>query len=275
MLRFSSPALKACKRATFLTRPISTLHAKLTAHYIASGDSESDAASLAAQELGWLEAHARETSVNGWEEGLDGMVQEMIVEQKPLAYILGTGCISLALGHHLPPSTHVTAIDVAPSALTLAKENLARNPLPTGSTMNVVEANLFDDSAMGRLIEKRGFDLVVSNPPYITEEEYKTLPPSVKDWEDRGALVGPRDTSVVDASDDGLIFYRRIAALLPTLLDPATSSSSASREAPVVALEVGKGQAGSVVGMLEEKGLKGEVMDDPWGVGRCVLGYLR
>jgi methylase of polypeptide subunit release factors len=117
------------------------------------------------------------------------------------------------------------------------------------------------------------FDLVVSNPPYIPLHEYATLDRSVREWEDRGALVGETADQTLTArskEDDGLVFYRRIISLLEELL-------AEGGEGPVVAFEVGKGQARDVERMLVEwRGAEGEkletdVIEDPWGIERAVF----
>ncbi|CEQ39668.1 SPOSA6832_01219 [Sporobolomyces salmonicolor] len=194
----------------------------------------------------------------------------------------GTGCIALGLAHSLlypsspaPPtspfsSVHALAVDKSTSAISLASENATRCNLAQQVTF--LQADVFADDfpsvARGGLggSAEPGFDLVVSNPPYITLAEYARLDASVRDWEDRGALVGERH-GAAPAVDDGLVFYRRITGLLGALL--ADSSSSA----PWVAFEVGEGQARAVAALLQERGFKAETVSDPWGVERAVFGW--
>lgn len=108
-----------------------------------------------------------------------------------------------------------------------------------------------------------GFDLVVSNPPYITKKDYESLPSSVKDWEDRGALVGEDEGGV----DDGLVFYERITRIAKELL------REEGGKGPVLALEVGMGQSERVVQMVERQGMRSEVVNDQWEIERLVLGW--
>ncbi|BGP57858.1 hypothetical protein JCM8202_000454 [Rhodotorula sphaerocarpa] len=154
----------------------------------------------------------------------------------------------------------------------------------------------------------RRFDLIVSNPPYIPEHEYLTLDASVRVWEDRRALVGerclppeadgeaaapspvPSDGTTRKASNtDGLVFYRRIVSLLDELLAFPPSSSTPGHAAepecaePVVAFEVGRGQATAVRDLLSRwrprtrtdssdgPTLETEIVTDPWGVERAVF----
>jgi release factor glutamine methyltransferase len=106
----------------------------------------------------------------------------------------GTGAIALAIADEHPGSA-VTAIDVSPEALALARENSAR----TGVAVELVEQDL-----TGGLGEAE-YDLVVSNPPYVTEEEWATLQPEVRDWEPRLATVGEDHTDeIADHARDAL-----------------------------------------------------------------------
>ncbi|GAA6012799.1 hypothetical protein JCM10207_005364 [Rhodosporidiobolus poonsookiae] len=225
----------------------------------------------------------------------------------------GTGCISLALTHALSETghrpVHTIAVDRSRSALALATENAKRCDLlrsvpssaPPPSHVSLVQADFFSPTFSSAVLNDLRsfssspadtattpprFDLVVSNPPYIPLHEYAKLDRSVREWEDRGALVGEvpalasvqPDSAVVRAgeqdNDDGLVFYRRITALLDDLLAPQHSVCGAGDEpAPVVAFEVGQGQARAVDRMLLNKGLKTEVVEDPWGIERAVFGH--
>ncbi|EIW66574.1 hypothetical protein TREMEDRAFT_17674, partial [Tremella mesenterica DSM 1558] len=98
-------------------------------------------------------------------------------------------------------------------------------------------------------------DVIVSNPPYLSQEEYDHLPRSVKGYEDPLALLG-------DA--DGLAFYNRIKELLPDLL-------SITFHGPRVGLEIGHGQGELVRGIFEEKGWKTELVKDQWDQDRMII----
>jgi release factor glutamine methyltransferase len=91
----------------------------------------------------------------------------------------GTGAIALAIKHERPDA-HVTATDIAADALELARENA------DGLDVRFVNADL-----LGGL--DGPFELIVSNPPYVLEEELDTLPPELA-WEPRGALVDEGQT---------------------------------------------------------------------------------
>jgi ribosomal protein L3 glutamine methyltransferase len=92
--------------------------------------------------------------------------------RRALDMCTGSGVIGLALAIH-QPELAVDLVDISASALSLARENLAlhadRHAL--GARVSVVESNLFE--ALGT----RRYELIVSNPPYVTEDEYAALEP--------------------------------------------------------------------------------------------------
>jgi release factor glutamine methyltransferase len=92
----------------------------------------------------------------------------------------GTGAIALAIADELPQA-RVTAVDVSPDALALARENLELTGV--NGRVRLVEHDLTSGLGDGE------FDLVVSNPPYVEPDELPTLQPEVRDWEPRIALV--------------------------------------------------------------------------------------
>jgi release factor glutamine methyltransferase len=98
----------------------------------------------------------------------------------------GTGAIALAIADE-HPGARVTAIDVSPDALALAHENAER----TGIEVAFGERDLLGGLGTAE------YDLVVSNPPYVTREELETLEPEVRDWEPRIAIVGDEHTRLV------------------------------------------------------------------------------
>lgn len=65
-----------------------TLRGRIQQHYLKQGDSEEESGELARAELGWLEEAAKEQT-GPWEERFKGMVDELVEQDKPLAYILG------------------------------------------------------------------------------------------------------------------------------------------------------------------------------------------
>jgi release factor glutamine methyltransferase len=89
----------------------------------------------------------------------------------------GSGAIALAI-KSTRPDARVTATDVSPDALALARENAER----LGLEVELVQAHLLE-GLLGP------FDLVVSNPPYVSEHEIDRLQPEVREWEPRVAVV--------------------------------------------------------------------------------------
>ncbi|MGA0039962.1 MAG: peptide chain release factor N(5)-glutamine methyltransferase [Pirellulales bacterium] len=97
----------------------------------------------------------------------------------------GSGAIAVALAKHLPHAT-ITAIDISPAAVAVAQANVEANGV--AERVQVVEGDL-----LAHLPPDEAFDLVVSNPPYIREDEFAGLPRDVRDYEPRAALIaGPR-----------------------------------------------------------------------------------
>lgn len=105
---------------------------------------------------------------------------------------IGTGSGALAVSlKALCPGCDVTAVDVSDAALAIARENAGRNG---------VQVRFLKSDCFGALSGER-FDMIVSNPPYISREEMQQLMPEVRQ-EPELALFG---------GEDGLDFYRRIA----------------------------------------------------------------
>ena len=134
----------------------------------------------------------------------------------------GSGCIAIAIAKRRP-SVHAVATDVSDAALAVAGENAAKHGV--AERVRMVYADLFDLSADA--IPEGGFDIVVSNPPYVSEPEYKALPRNVADYEPASALL---------AGPDGLDIYRRMAADVGHCLRPGGT----------LILEVGYTQAEAV-----------------------------
>jgi release factor glutamine methyltransferase len=94
----------------------------------------------------------------------------------------GSGCLAVTIAKQLPEAT-VTAIDISPDALAVAKRNGERHGVTDRVTF--VEGDLLAPTQ-----GEPAFDVIVSNPPYVSEAEYKTLAREVREQEPRTALVG-------------------------------------------------------------------------------------
>jgi release factor glutamine methyltransferase len=136
-------------------------------------------------------------------------------EPEPRVLDLGTGsgAIALAIADERPDA-RVTAVDLAEDAVALARENAERLDLAIEVRQGDLEA------------AAEGWDLVVSNPPYVAADEWDSLQPEIRDWEPRNALVG-----------EGI--HEEIARLASTRL---------------LVFEVGDGQADNVADALASLG---------------------
>jgi release factor glutamine methyltransferase len=103
----------------------------------------------------------------------------------------GSGIIAICAAQR-QKDCHVTAIDISPAALKIARENASQHGV--AERIEFVEGDLLSQLAAGAQ-----FDVVVANPPYVSESEWATLALDVRDFEPRGALVaGPRGTEVIE-----------------------------------------------------------------------------
>lgn len=140
----------------------------------------------------------------------------------------GSGCIGIAIASRVKDAK-VTLADISRDALAVAKKNIVRHKL--SARVSCVQAD-----AMGKPAPFLGkFDLIVSNPPYITTKEMGELDRSVKDYEPHLALHG---------GDDGLDFYRAIAKNYAEALKPGG----------YLCFEFGMGQGDGVCAILQQNG---------------------
>jgi release factor glutamine methyltransferase len=98
----------------------------------------------------------------------------------------GSGAIALAIADE-HPGVRVTAIDASEDALAVARENAAS----AGLDLELIRRNLFQGLPGGP------WDLVVSNPPYIHDDEVEGLGPEISNWEPRAAVVGEGTTESI------------------------------------------------------------------------------
>jgi release factor glutamine methyltransferase len=136
----------------------------------------------------------------------------------------GTGCIAIALAAKCAKAK-ITALDISPEALALAKQNAEQNKFT--ERIEFLHGDGFAALAMGAK-----FDLIISNPPYIASAEIATLDPEVKDFDPHTAL---------DGGADGLDFYRRLAKEAKAFLKPDGK----------IMLEFGDGQANDISKIFE------------------------
>lgn len=157
----------------------------------------------------------------------------------------GTGCAGLALARELP-NAGVTAIDLSPEALSLAKENAQR--LGLTDRFQCLENDLLDG------FEERSLDFVVSNPPYIPSNALETLDASVRGFEPRLAL---------DGGEEGLDLIRSLVEQVAQALKPGGG----------LFLEIGYDQGDAVFQTLENAGFERvRIVKDLAGLDRIVTG---
>ena len=114
----------------------------------------------------------------------------------------GSGCIAVSLAHKMPQNK-VTAWDISHEALAVATENSKAN----GQAVTFEQVDILAYEPAGEQ-----FDIIVSNPPYIKENEKEAMHANVLDWEPHTALFVP--------DSDPLLFYRTIAEKGLTVLKP-------------------------------------------------------
>ena len=103
----------------------------------------------------------------------------------------GSGAIAIAIAKHLP-TAKLIAIDLSPDALQVAKWNAEHHAV--ADRVSFLEGDL-----LGPVNADRSVDIIVSNPPYVSEKEYAELAPTVRDHEPRNALVsGPEGTEIIE-----------------------------------------------------------------------------
>ena len=156
--------------------------------------------------------------------------QALFLNQDPrvLDLCCGSGCIGLAIASRVKDA-RVTLADISRDALAVAKKNIVRHKM--SGRVSCVSADALKPAHpfLGK------FDLIVSNPPYITGEEMQQLPRSVDAFEPHLALYG---------GADGLDFYRSIAENFRPALKPGG----------YLCFEFGMGQGDDVCRILEENG---------------------
>ncbi len=118
----------------------------------------------------------------------------------------GSGCIAIALKRALPQA-HVTALDISPEALAIARENARTN----NADIDFIQHDILSAKFLPIMGEVR-WGLIISNPPYICHSEADEMDKNVLDHEPHLALFVP--------DDDPLLFYRAIATQALHLLTP-------------------------------------------------------
>lgn len=156
----------------------------------------------------------------------------------------GSGNIAISLAKEIRKAK-IIATDLSASSIKLAKKNAEQNGVL--KRISFVKTNLWKG------IRKK-FDVVVSNPPYLSDKDFRTLQPEVR-YEPKLALSG---------GPDGLKMYRTIIRSAKNILKPDA----------LIAFEVGLGQADTVAQLLETNEFyRIEITKDLAGIDRIVSAY--
>lgn len=156
----------------------------------------------------------------------------------------GSGTICLSVLHFLPKAQADT-VDISPAARAIAEENAA--------ALEVADRVTFHTGDL--LAPLAGsYDAILSNPPYIPDDDIAALAPEVRLKEPHTALAGGKD---------GLDFYRRLTADAPALL----------KDGGFLALEVGIHQAAPVAALAVPSFSRTEILKDYAGIERVVIAW--
>ena len=137
----------------------------------------------------------------------------------------GSGCLAICLAKELTNSK-ITAIDISKTAINVAKKNIKLKKLEHQIDLRLIDINKIKDK----------YDIIVSNPPYLTECEYEKAQKEIKNFEPKVALVG---------GADGLQIYR----ILSKKIDYILANNS------YFVCEIGKGQLDSIKDIFQNTNL--------------------
>ena len=138
----------------------------------------------------------------------------------------GSGCLAVSIAKEYSKAK-ITAIDVSKKALEVAKKNVFSNNLQNQISLKLKQFYNLDEK----------FDVIVSNPPYLSYEEYDKLQINVKNYEPKLALSGGKD---------GLRFYKLFAKKIEGIM----SNNS------FLILEIGHNQLNSCLNIFKRSNLK-------------------
>ena len=159
---------------------------------------------------------------------------------------IGTGSGAIAVTIAKQTNAQVTAVDISEKALKVARQNAKNNDVD----VEFLQSDVFS------ALETRKFDVIISNPPYISESEYQTLMPEVKDHEPKLALV---------AEDDGLKIYKQVINDAPKYLE----------KDGVIVFEIGYNQGEQIKKLLEKDFEEIKVIKDLQGNDRIAFARLK
>ena len=159
----------------------------------------------------------------------------------------GSGCIAVVISKKT--GAVGTAVDISEMALDIAEKNAKINGV--SEKIGFVCADILTDTSF---FDGEKFDLVVSNPPYVKTADIPSLSSEVRH----------EPFIALDGGDDGLLFYKRIIDIAPSLMKNDGS----------LVLEVGCDTSKSVCGLLESNGFEYTVIKDYGNNDRCVFARI-
>lgn len=140
-------------------------------------------------------------------------------QEREKIYVLdmgcGSGCISLSLAKSFTKDLQVIGVDINPKAVELSIHN---------KNLNDIQNALFYESDLFQFFEEnkyqqKKFDIIVSNPPYVSRENWDKLSDEVTQWEDKKAIVGDCRSREEEAQkEDNIFFYRKILSNIQNYL---------------------------------------------------------
>lgn len=159
----------------------------------------------------------------------------------------GSGNISIALAKNIS-SCRVVGLDISEEAIEIAKRNAKLNGVD--NQLMFMKKNIFN----GIDILENKFDVIVSNPPYVSIDDFNNLDPELRLYEPKIALTDEKN---------GLSFYRKISSLSGTLL----------KSSGMLFFEIGAGQAKEVKKILMDDGFKNILIKKDYSdIERIIIG---
>ena len=180
---------------------------------------------------------------------VEAALEYLVQATQPLSVLdigTGSGCIALTIAKKSPES-RVVAMDISEAALALAAKNQ--------SALGVENCELVKRDIFREITVRKPFDVIVSNPPYISTEGMAELEPELTQHEPHIALSD---------GGDGLRFYRRFAEIFGEVLAPGG----------VFFVEIGYGQAAEILALFTDV-YECSLRNDLAGIPRILIGRRR
>ena len=167
----------------------------------------------------------------------------------------GSGCIALSLAKEFP-HIKIYASDISDTALALAQKNAQHN--------NITSIQFLSSDLLQDIPTDLQFDMIISNPPYISSTEWLQVDACVKEWEDPIALLAP---------EEGLGIVKEIIAQAKNRLQ--SHDALQDHGIPQLIIEIGYQQGDAVKELFEKEGFCNvAIHKDMQSNDRIVVGYL-